>query len=85
MIDLKIDDKVAIVTGASRGLGEASAVALAEQGAKVLAVARSIDDLNKLKQRFVFSISSNTPNYFERGPASLEQKEEPKNTEPAPK
>ena len=52
MIDLKLENKVAIVTGASRGLGEASAVALAEQGAKVLAVARSIDDLNKLKQRF---------------------------------
>ncbi len=52
MLDLKLEDKVAIVTGASRGLGEASAVALAEQGAKVLAVARSIDELNKLKQRF---------------------------------
>lgn len=52
MIDLNLQDKVAIVTGASRGLGEASAIALVEQGAKVLAAARSIDDLNKLKQRY---------------------------------
>ncbi len=52
MIDLQLEGKVAIVTGASRGLGEASAIALVEQGAKVLAVARSIDDLNKLKQSY---------------------------------
>ncbi len=51
MIDLELEGKVAIVTGASRGLGEASASALAEQGARVLAVARSIDGLNKLKQK----------------------------------
>jgi 2-dehydro-3-deoxy-D-gluconate 5-dehydrogenase len=52
MIDLQLEDKVAIVTGASRGLGEASTIALVEQGTKVLAVARSIDDLNKLKQAY---------------------------------
>lgn len=49
MIDLKLDGKVAIVTGASRGLGRAAAVALMEQGAKVVAAARSIEDLNKLR------------------------------------
>lgn len=52
MIDLQLEGKVAIVTGASRGLGEASTIALVEQGAKVLAVARSIDDLNRLKQSY---------------------------------
>jgi 2-dehydro-3-deoxy-D-gluconate 5-dehydrogenase len=52
MIDLQLEGKVAIVTGASRGLGEASTIALVDQGAKVLAVARSIDDLNKLKQAY---------------------------------
>jgi 2-dehydro-3-deoxy-D-gluconate 5-dehydrogenase len=52
MIDLELEGKVAIVTGASRGLGEASAIALVEQGAKVLAVARSIDALGKLKQNY---------------------------------
>ena len=39
MIDLQLEEKTAIVTGASRGLGRATAVALHEQGARVLAVA----------------------------------------------
>ncbi len=52
MINLKLEGKVAIVTGASRGLGEASARALAEQDVRVIAAARSIDELNKLKQEY---------------------------------
>jgi 7-alpha-hydroxysteroid dehydrogenase len=38
---LRIDGKVAIVTGASRGLGRAMALALAEAGADVALAARS--------------------------------------------
>lgn len=49
MIDLQLEGKIAIVTGASRGLGRATAVALHEQGARVLAVARSLDDLEALE------------------------------------
>ena len=49
MIDFELDGKVAIVTGASRGLGRASAIALLEQGARVLAVARSLDGLKELE------------------------------------
>jgi 2-deoxy-D-gluconate 3-dehydrogenase len=49
MIDLQLDGKTAIVTGASRGLGRATAIALHEQGARVLAVARSLDDLMTLE------------------------------------
>ncbi len=37
----KYDGKVAIVTGASRGVGAATALALAEEGAKVVLAARS--------------------------------------------
>jgi NAD(P)-dependent dehydrogenase (short-subunit alcohol dehydrogenase family) len=43
--DLK--DKVAIVTGASRGLGKAMAIGLAKAGAKIVAASRSVDDLNQ--------------------------------------
>jgi 2-dehydro-3-deoxy-D-gluconate 5-dehydrogenase len=39
---------VAIVTGASRGLGYAAAQALADEGARVLAVARSANELEEL-------------------------------------
>ena len=43
----RIDGKVAIVTGASRGLGRAMAAALAEAGADVAVAARSKTDLEE--------------------------------------
>jgi len=49
MIDLELDGSVAIVTGASRGLGRAIALALAEQGTRVLAVARSVEELQEVQ------------------------------------
>jgi 2-deoxy-D-gluconate 3-dehydrogenase len=50
MIDLQLEGKVAIVTGASRGLGRAAAAALVEQGARVLVAARSAEELQELEQ-----------------------------------
>jgi 2-dehydro-3-deoxy-D-gluconate 5-dehydrogenase len=44
-VDLELDGKVALVTGASRGLGAAIATGLAAEGAVVVAAARSGDDL----------------------------------------
>ena len=41
----RIDDRVAVVTGAGRGIGAAAAVALAEAGADVVIAARTLEQL----------------------------------------
>ena len=41
-------DRIALVTGASRGIGRAAALALAETGAHVIAVARTVGALEEL-------------------------------------
>jgi NAD(P)-dependent dehydrogenase (short-subunit alcohol dehydrogenase family) len=49
--DIRLDGKVAIVTGASRGIGEAIALAMAKAGAKVVLASRKIEELEKVAQK----------------------------------
>jgi 2-deoxy-D-gluconate 3-dehydrogenase len=52
-VNLELEGRVAIVTGASRGLGRAMVEALASEGTKVMAVARSGDELAELESETV--------------------------------
>ncbi|MBN1805146.1 MAG: SDR family oxidoreductase [Sedimentisphaerales bacterium] len=49
----KLDSKVAIVTGAGRGIGRAISIALAKEAATVVLAARSIEKLRKTADRII--------------------------------
>ena len=48
MSDKKLDGKVVLITGASKGLGKAMAVALGAAGARIALVSRSVEQLNEV-------------------------------------
>ena len=74
-MDLGIKNKIVLVTGASKGIGRGLAVGLANEGARMLLVARSAPELKSLLQEIsatgvehhCFVIDLMSPN----GPASL--------------
>jgi NAD(P)-dependent dehydrogenase (short-subunit alcohol dehydrogenase family) len=48
MSDKKLDGKAALITGASKGLGKAMAVALGAAGARIALVSRNLEQLNEV-------------------------------------
>jgi len=58
LLDLRLKDKSVLITGAGRGIGRACAVAFAQAGANVIAVARTEDDLQSLSKEYPKNIES---------------------------
>ena len=53
MIDFALEGKIALITGASRGIGEAIATTLAEYGAHCILVSRKTEGLEKVAAKIV--------------------------------
>ncbi|HOO46102.1 MAG TPA: SDR family oxidoreductase [Deltaproteobacteria bacterium] len=51
MTNFSLNDKIALITGASRGIGEAVAMTLAENGAHVILVSRKIEALEGVAEK----------------------------------
>jgi NAD(P)-dependent dehydrogenase (short-subunit alcohol dehydrogenase family) len=69
-MDLMLTDKVAVVTGASKGIGLAITKALADEGALVVAGARSVASLEGLERVTAVAVDLADP----AGPAALVQR-----------
>jgi len=69
-MDLELRDKVAVVTGASKGIGFAVTQALVEEGARVVAGSRTTDTLDGLDRVVAVPVNLAAPD----GPALLVQR-----------
>ena len=58
---MRLEGKIAIITGAGKGIGREAALAIAAEGAVVVAVARTLSDLDEtvtmIKDKGGFAIS----------------------------
>ena len=64
--DINLKNKVAVVTGATKGIGRATAIALHQVGAIIVAIGRNQNELNTLKKE-LRNIRQNQYNNYNPG------------------
>lgn len=80
----RLDGRSALVTGASRGIGLAAAVALAEAGANVVLAARSVDDLAQAADAINERCNKQSASFVELDMADTDSIEKVVSSMPAP-
>ena len=60
-----LKNKVALVTGAGKGLGKACAIALAEAGANLIITGRTIGALEELDDKIIEMLNTDQPVIFD--------------------
>ena len=66
-MELGLEGKVAIVTGGSKGIGRATALCLAQEGANVVICARGVEDLEEAAKWYRRSEQSSKTKYNRSG------------------
>ena len=63
MINFRVDNKLAIVTGCNKGIGFDIAVALAENGADIIGVSSKMKESGQEIEKAITSLGKKTPLY----------------------
>ena len=70
MSELKLRGKIALVTGAGRGIGKATSKLLAKNGAEVVLTARTASEIDKVAEG-ISPMAVSSPIYFPKSKTNM--------------